>query len=262
MQHVFTVCWNENSKYSVLLLFIHPEIAQWMIFLLVRYWNDDDDDSYLSPSWAFKCLQINIGTYHKIQCIFKMLIRLSEHSGQLWGPPHLGQDGHQTMHTGQALGGDSWPLQGADRTGSRGSGHPSARLPDLCSSGCHQCKYSFLNPPCTTPTPISVHIWGWYFLAPHTHVLCMVSGSATGSFPAVRLVHSLPKYICYISVLILNSSLHYQIFEFDTNIIQILVWIIGSTYRKGEILKQIWHVNRQFFTVTQIHMGLGVHCTR
>ena len=38
-------------------------------------------------------------------------------------------------------------------------------------------------------------------------------------------------------VVILNSSLHYQIFEFDINI-QILVWIIGSTYRKGEILKQ------------------------
>ena len=34
----------------------------------------------------------------------------------------------------------------------------------------------------------------------------------------------------------MNSSLHYQIFEFDINI-QILVWIIGSKYRKGEILK-------------------------
>ena len=39
-----------------------------------------------------------------------------------------------------------------------------------------------------------VCIWGWYFLVPHTHVLCMGSGSATGFFPAARLVHSLPKY--------------------------------------------------------------------
>ena len=27
----------------------------------------------------------------------------------------------------------------------------------------------------------------------------------------------------------LNLSFHYQIFEFDTNIIHVLVWIIGST---------------------------------
>ena len=40
------------------------------------------------------------------------------------------------------------------------------------------------------------------------------------------------------SVLILY--LHYQIFEFDINIhIPVLVWTsIGSTYRKGELLKQ------------------------
>ena len=49
----------------------------------------------------------------------------------------------------------------------------------------------------------------------------------------------------------MNSSLHYQIFEFDINIIQILVWIIGSTCREGESLKQIWHVNSKFFTVTR-----------
>ena len=47
-----------------------------------------------------------------------------------------------------------------------------------------------------------VCIWGCYFLAPHTHVLCMGSGSATGIFPAPRLVHSLLKYffkfhLCY-----------------------------------------------------------------
>ena len=54
------------------------------------------------------------------------------------------------------------------------------------------------------------------------------------------------KIFFQISVVILNSNLHYQIFKFDIGI-QILVWIIGSTYRKGEILKQEWHVNSQLF---------------
>ena len=50
------------------------------------------------------------------------------------------------------------------------------------------------------------------------------------------------KIFFQMSVVILNSTLHYQIFKFDIHI-QILVWIFGSTYRKGEILKQKWHVN-------------------
>ena len=45
------------------------------------------------------------------------------------------------------------------------------------------------------------------------------------------------EIFCQISVVILNSSLHYQIFKFDIDI-QILVWIFSSTYRKGAILKQ------------------------
>ena len=53
-----------------------------------------------------------------------------------------------------------------------------------------------------------------YFLVPHTHVLCMGSGSATGKKIQVRLVHSLLKYFFLISVVILNSNLHYQIFKF------------------------------------------------
>ena len=28
-----------------------------------------------------------------------------------------------------------------------------------------------------------------------------------------------------------------------------VVWVIGSTYRKGEILRQSWNVNRPFLTV-------------
>ena len=44
-------------------------------------------------------------------------------------------------------------------------------------------------------------------------------------------------------------TVHYQICEFDTHIIQELDWI-GSTCRKGEILRQSLNVNRPFFTVT------------
>ena len=68
-------------------------------------------------------------------------------------------------------------------------------------------------------------------------MLCMVSGSATGVFSCGELSAFFAKIFFQISVVILNPTLHYQIFKFDINI-QILVWIFGSTYRKGKILKQ------------------------
>ena len=91
-----------------------------------------------------------------------------------------------------------------------------------------------------------------YFLVPHTHVLCMGSGSATGFFYQVRLVHSLVKYI-------FKFQLWYWIQIYTTKysnlllIILILVWlwIVCSTYRKGEILMQKWHMSpANLFTVT------------
>ena len=42
------------------------------------------------------------------------------------------------------------------------------------------------------------------------------------------IVHSLLKYFFQISVVILNSTLHYQILIFDIDI-QILVWIFGKS---------------------------------
>ena len=103
-------------------------------------------------------------------------------------------------------------------------------------------------------TPLSVYL-RVIFLAPHTHVLCKLSGSAAGVFPAVRLVHSL----------LFCSNLSCDIeFNFTLPNIQI-VWIFGSTYRKGEILKQkvtltcMSTVN--CFTVKvlhEIHNGVGV----
>ena len=41
--------------------------------------------------------------------------------------------------------------------------------------------------------------------------------------------------------------------------IKIFVWIFDSTYRKGEILMQKWHVNSQFVLLLhEIHIGVGV----
>ena len=110
-----------------------------------------------------------------------------------------------------------------------------------------------------TPTQYVVHtdhilhlvcIWECYFLAPHTHVLCMGSGSATGIFPAPRLVYSLLKYFFQISYVLLNSTLHYQIFRFDIDI-QILVW--EKFWSKSDMST----VNVSL--LHEIHMGVGVH---
>ena len=52
-------------------------------------------------------------------------------------------------------------------------------------------------------------------------MLCMVSGSATGFFSCGEISTFFANFFSF-SVVILNSSLYYQIFEFDINI-QILV---------------------------------------
>ena len=114
---------------------------------------------------------------------------------------------------------------------------------------------------CTTPTQYVVNILYWphtalsvyldvvcYFLVPHTHVLCMGSGSATGKKFQVRLVHSLLKKWN----IFLNFSCDIELKIYTTKysnlllIILILLWIVCSTYRKGEILMQKWHVTSQF----------------
>ena len=109
----------------------------------------------------------------------------------------------------------------------------------------------------STPTQYVVNTLYWphtalsvyrvcYFLVPHTHVLCMGSGSATWFFYQVRLVHSLLKYF-------FKFQLWYWIQIYTTKysnllliILILLVWIACSTYRKGEILMQKWHVTSQF----------------
>ena len=80
---------------------------------------------------------------------------------------------------------------------------------------------------CITPTPTQyvVNTLYWphtalsvylvcYFLVPHTHVLCMGSGSATGKKIQVRLVHSLLKYFFKFQLWYWIKNLHYQIFKF------------------------------------------------
>ena len=113
----------------------------------------------------------------------------------------------------------------------------------LCSCQCTPTQY-VVNTLYWPHTALSVYRV-CYFLVPHTHVLCMGSGSATGFFYQVRLVHSLLKYF-------FKFQLWYWIQIYTTKysnlllIILILVWIVCSTYRKGEILMQKWHVTSQF----------------
>ena len=77
----------------------------------------------------------------------------------------------------------------------------------------------------STPTQYVVNTLYWphtalsvylvcYFLVPHTHVLCMGSGSATGKKFQVRLVHSLLKYFFLFQLWYWIKNLHYQIFKF------------------------------------------------
>ena len=77
----------------------------------------------------------------------------------------------------------------------------------------------------------------------------MGSGSATWFFTAARLVHSL--LIFFYFIFSCDIEFKFTIKYFNLIMILHVVWIIGSTYRKGEILKQKWHVNSQFFTVTR-----------
>ena len=60
-----------------------------------------------------------------------------------------------------------------------------------------------------------------YFLVPHAHVLCMGSGSATGFFYQVRLVHSLLKYF-------VKFQLWYWIQIYTTKI-QIFKFVIDNS---------------------------------
>ena len=73
-------------------------------------------------------------------------------------------------------------------------------------------------------TPLRCVFEGDIFWHPiHMYYVYMVSGSATGFFFCSEISAFFAKIFFYISVVILNSSLHYQIFKFDINI-QILYY--------------------------------------
>ena len=132
-----------------------------------------------------------------------------------------------------------------------------------------------LTKPTPTPTQYVVNTLYWphtalsvylvcYFLVPHTHVLCMGSGSATGKKNQVRLVHSLLKYFLKFQLWYWIKNLHYQIFKLMLLIILILVWIVCSTYRNEK--------RRNFDAKVTCHQpiclllhailsGVGVRCT-
>ena len=104
-------------------------------------------------------------------------------------------------------------------------------------------------------TPISVYLRVIFFGTPYTCVMYGIRQCHRIFFSCGEISAFFAKILFYISVLILNSSLHYQIFEFDTNIIQILVWIIGSTYRKGRNFEAFNLACQQaiFFCYTATH---------
>ena len=65
----------------------------------------------------------------------------------------------------------------------------------------------------------------------------MGSGSATVFFFGAEISAFIAKIFFSNFSCDIEFNVHSQIFEFDISI-QILIWIFGSTYRKGEILKQ------------------------
>ena len=85
-------------------------------------------------------------------------------------------------------------------------------------------------------TRLSVYLRVIYFGTPYTCVMYGIR-QCNRSFSGAEISAFFTEIFFQMSVVILNSTLHYQIFKFDIDI-QILVWIFGSTYRKGEILKQ------------------------
>ena len=87
-----------------------------------------------------------------------------------------------------------------------------------------------------TCTPLSVYLRVIFFGTPYTCVMYGIR-QCNRSFSGAEISAFFTEIFFTISVVILNSTLHYQIFKFDIDI-QILVWNFGSTYRKGEILKQ------------------------
>ena len=107
-------------------------------------------------------------------------------------------------------------------------------------------------------TPISVNL-KVIFLAPHTHVLCMVSGSATGFFfPAVRLVHSLLKYF-------FTFQLWYWIQVYTTKysiLILIFRFLFGLLVAQHTEKEKFWSKSDMstviFSLLHEIHNGVGV----
>ena len=78
------------------------------------------------------------------------------------------------------------------------------------------------------------------------YYVTMGSGSATGNFFEVRLVHSSLKYFFLFQLWYCWIQIYTTKYSNLLLIILILVWIVCSTYRKGEILMQKWHVTSQF----------------
>ena len=98
------------------------------------------------------------------------------------------------------------------------------------------------------PYWLGVYLRVIFFGTPYTCVMCGIRQCNSFSCgEIILLVHSLLKYFfkfqlwSWIQLYTTKYSNLILIFRY------FLVWIFGSTYREGEILKQKWHVNSQLF---------------
>ena len=91
--------------------------------------------------------------------------------------------------------------------------------------------------------------------------LCVMYGIRQGNriFSCGEISAFFAKIFFFISVVISNSSLHYQIFEIDINI-QILVWIVGSTgiQKRRNFEAKVTCQQSSFSLLHEIHIGVGV----
>ena len=102
-----------------------------------------------------------------------------------------------------------------------------------------------------------VYIWGDFFWHPIYVCVMYGIGQCHRIFSSSILVHSWTKYF-------FRFHLWYWIQLCTTKysnliLISFRYWINGNTYSKGKILKQIWYVNRQIFSLLhEMCMALGL----
>ena len=133
-------------------------------------------------------------------------------------------------------------------------------------------KYKRLSWLFITPTQYVVNTLYWphtalsvylvcYFLVPHTHVLCMGSGSATGKKIQVRLVYSLLKYFFKFQLWYWIKNLHYQIFKFVIDNSDISLNCLQHIQKRRNFDAKVTCHQPICLLLHAILSGVGVACT-